>query len=109
MTLPRAGTGSKIYGSYVSVITGRGVIPVLVSRATGVEMRVTVRSSQVQSAVALKEVTVQGKLCAIPRFGLSVAVQYPVVDIRHCQSCPAFINSVAHALYLSSVSTVQIS
>jgi len=56
MMLPRVGTGSKIYDAYLSAIRGRGVIPVLVSRATGVEILVTVCSSLVQPRVALKEV-----------------------------------------------------
>ena len=53
MALLPVGTSTKIYDAYVSVIRGS---PVLVSRATGVEIRVTVCSSLVQARVALKEV-----------------------------------------------------
>lgn len=55
MALLRADTGSEIYDIYVSVIRGRHVIPVLLSRATGVETRVTVCSSLVQSLAALMD------------------------------------------------------
>jgi hypothetical protein len=55
MTLLPAGTDSWIYEDYVSVIRGRGVIPVLLSRATGVEIPVTVCSLLAQSHVALKD------------------------------------------------------